>query len=106
MPPVNARPSSSFQKPPFPLQAPLKSNLEALMESMFLAQQKQDKYIKQLASKVDVVTTNNEMLEAQIAQQANSSSTPPGRLPSKPEPSPKERCNAMILRRGEKARGT
>ena len=29
-----------------------------------MAEQKQDEYIKQLASKVDVVTTHNKMLEA------------------------------------------
>ena len=33
-------------------------------------------HIKQLASNVEVLTAHNEMLEAQIAQQANSSSTP------------------------------
>ena len=55
------------------------------MESMLLAQQKQDEYIKKLAFKVDVLSTHNKMLEAQIAQQASSSSTPPGRLPSKPD---------------------
>ena len=38
------------------------------MESMLLAQQKQDEYIKQLASKVDVLSTHNKMLEAQIVQ--------------------------------------
>ena len=38
------------------------------MESMLLAQQKQDEYMKQLASKVDVHTTHNKMLETQIAQ--------------------------------------
>ena len=36
-----------------------------------MAQQKQDEYIKQLASKVDVLTTHNRMLEAQIAQKAS-----------------------------------
>jgi len=46
------------------------------MESMLLAQQKQDEYIKQLASKVDVLTIYNKMLETQIAQQASSSCTP------------------------------
>ena len=45
------------------------------MESMLLAQQKQDEYIKQLASKVDFLSTRDKMLEAQIAQQANFSST-------------------------------
>ena len=75
------------------------------MESMLLAQQKQDEYIKQLASKVDVLYTHNKMLEAHITQQASSSSTPPGRLPSKPEPNPREYCNAMILRGGKQLEG-
>ena len=48
------------------------------MESMLLAQQKQDEYIKQLASKVDFLSTRDKMLEAQIAQQASSLSIPPG----------------------------
>jgi len=38
-----------------------------MMENMLLGQQKQDEYIKQLASKVDVLTTHNKMLEAQVA---------------------------------------
>jgi len=83
---MNARPPPGFHRPPFPQQAPPKSNLEAMMESMLLVQQKQDEYMKQLAYKVDVLSSHNKMLEAQIAQQASSSSTPPGRLPSKPEP--------------------
>jgi len=56
-----------------------------MLESVLLAQQNQDEYIKQLASKVDLLTTHNKMLETQIAQQTSSSTTPPGRLPSKPE---------------------
>jgi len=57
-----------------------------------------------------VLSTHNKMLEAQIAQQASSSSTPLGRLPSKFEPNPREQCNAMILRgekqlKGPKGRG-
>jgi len=55
------------------------------MESMLLAQQNQDECIKQLASKIDVLTTHNKMLEDQIAQQVTFSSIPPGRLPSKPK---------------------
>ena len=38
------------------------------MEGMFLPQQKQDEYIKQLGSKVDMLTTHSKTLEAQIAQ--------------------------------------
>ena len=76
-----------------------------MMESMLLAQQKPDEYIKQLASKVDVFSTHNKMLEAQIAQQTSSSSTPLERLPSKPEPNPREQCNAMILRGGKQLYG-
>jgi len=56
------------------------------MASMLLAQQKQDGYLKQLGSKVDVLSTHNKMLEAQISQQAIPSSTPAGRLSSKHEP--------------------
>jgi len=76
-----------------------------MMESMLLAQQKQYEYIKQLASKVDVLSTHNKMLEAHIAQQVISSSTPTGRFPSKPEPNPREQCNAMILREGKQLEG-
>jgi len=73
-----------------------------MLESVLLAQQKQDEYIKQLASKVDLLTTHNKMLETQIAQQANSSTTPLGRLPSKPKQNPREQCNAIVLRSGTK----
>jgi len=38
-----------------------------MIEAMLLAKQKQDEYIKQLASKVDVLTAHNKMLKAQIA---------------------------------------
>jgi len=37
MPLMNARPPAYFQRPPFPSQIPEKSNLEAMMESMFMA---------------------------------------------------------------------
>ena len=52
---MNFRPTREFHILLYPQQAPKKSNLEAMMESMLLAQQKQDEYIKQLASKVDVL---------------------------------------------------
>jgi len=61
---MNAGPPPGFQRLPFPQQDPPKSNLEAMMESMLLAQQKQDEYIKQLASKIDELSTHNKMLEA------------------------------------------
>jgi len=72
-----------------------------MIENMVLAQQKQDEYIKKLASKVDVLTTYNKMLEAQIVQQAIFSSTPPNRLLSKPEPNPREQCICHDLKRGQ-----
>jgi len=64
---MNARPRPTFQRPPFPPQVPPKSNLEAMMESMLVAQQRLHEYIKQLASMVDVLTTHKKLLEAQIA---------------------------------------
>jgi len=45
------------------------------------------------------------MLETQIAHQAGSSSTPPGRLPNKPKQNPREQCNAIVLRSGTKLEG-
>jgi len=73
---------------------------------VLLAQQKQDEYIKQVASKVDLLTTHNKMLESQIAQQASSSSTPPGRLTNKLEQNPREQCNDIVLRSGTKLEGS
>jgi len=67
-----------------------------MLESVLLTQQKQHEYIKQLVSKVDLLTTHNKMLEIQIAQQDISCTTPPGRLPSKPEQNPGEQCNAIV----------
>jgi len=64
---MTARPPPSFQTPPFPFQISQKSNLEAMMENMLMAQQKQNEYIKHLVLKVDVLTAHNRMLEAQIA---------------------------------------
>jgi len=63
-----------------------------------MAQKKQVEYIKQSASNIDVLTTHNKILEAQIAEQASSSPTPPGRISSKPKPNPEEHCNCAILR--------
>jgi len=65
---------------------------------MLIAHQKQDGYIKLLASKVDVLTTRNKMLEVQIVQQASFLSTPLDRLPSKPEPNLHEHCNCVTLK--------
>ena len=76
-----------------------------MLESVLLAQQKQDEYIKQLASKVDLLTTHNKMLETQIAQQASSSATLPSRLLSKPEQNPGEQCNAIVLKSGTQLEG-
>jgi len=44
-------------------------------------------------------------LEAQITYQANSSCTPPGRLPSKLKSNPKEHCNCIVLRSGKQLEG-
>jgi len=76
-----------------------------MLESVLHAQQKQDEYIKQLASKVDLLTTHNKMLETQIAQQANSSTAPTSGLSSKPKQNPKEQCNAIMLRSGTQLEG-
>ena len=61
--------------------------------------------MQQLASKVDLLATHNKMLEAPITQQASSLSTPFGRLPSKPEPNPREQCHVMVLGGGKQLEG-
>jgi len=76
-----------------------------MMENMLLVQLKKDEYIKQLASKVNVLATHNKMLEAQIAQQAAPLSIPLGRFSSKNELSHGEQYNAMILRGGNQLKG-
>jgi len=58
-------------------------------------------YIKQLASKVDVLTTHNRMLEAQIAQNVTFSSAPLDRLPSNLEANPCEHCNCVTMKEDE-----
>jgi len=40
------------------------------------------------------------MLEAHITQQVISSSTPPSKIPTKPEPNPHQQCNCVILKGG------
>ena len=54
-----------------------------------------------MTSKVDVLTIQNKMLEAQIVQQVTSSSTPLGKFPRENELSLGEPCNPMILRGGK-----
>ena len=66
-----------------------------MMENILLVQQKQDEYVKQLPSKVDVLSAHNKILKAQIAQQATYSSMPPGRLSSKSEANPMS--NIIVL---------
>jgi len=61
---MNAKLPPNFQRPHFPPQVPQKSNLDAMMESTLMAQQKQDEYINQLTSKLNALTTHNKMLEA------------------------------------------
>jgi len=51
-----------------------------------------------IASKVNVLTTHNRMLETQIAQKVAFSSAPLDRLPSTPEPSPREHCNCVTMK--------
>jgi len=54
---------------------------------------------------LNLLTTHNKMLEIQIAQQANSSTTSPSRLQSKPEQNLREQCNAIVLRSGTQLEG-
>jgi len=46
------------------------------------------------------------MIESQIAQLASSSTTPLGRLPSKPEQNLTEQCSAIVLRSDTQLEGS
>jgi len=48
-----------------------------------------------------VLTTHNRMLEAQIAQKAPLSSTPPDKLSRKPEPNLCENCSCVTMKEEE-----
>ncbi|CAJ2633013.1 unnamed protein product [Trifolium pratense] len=101
-----------FQKPA--QNAPMKSNLELMMENFIAVQTQTNKEvlnqnihtsekIKQLTSRLDVLTTHNKMLEtqiAQVAQQRASTSAPAGIFPGQPQPNPRGHVNAVILRSG------
>ncbi|XP_045802530.1 uncharacterized protein LOC123896150 [Trifolium pratense] len=101
-----------FQKPA--QNAHMKSNLELMMENFIAVQTQTNKevlnqnihtseQIKQLTSKLDVLTTHNKMLEtqiAQVAQQQASTSVPAGIFPGQPHPNPRGHVNAVILRSG------
>jgi hypothetical protein len=111
----NMVPQQNNQNPPgFPQRqfnsqpAPQKSNLEIMMENFMIQQQKTTQdlrdVVRDLTTKVDSLTTQNKMLETQIAQQA-SSSRAPGKLPSQPEPNPREHHMKVVTLRSGKQIG-
>lgn len=57
--------------------------------------------IKQLAYKVDNLTNHIRILETQIVQVANSSSSTLGKFLGKSEMNPNEHCNVVTLRSGK-----
>ncbi|XP_045804300.1 uncharacterized protein LOC123897629 [Trifolium pratense] len=106
-----------FQKPA--QNAPMKSNLELMIENFIAIQTQTNKevlnqnihtneQIKQLTSRLDVLTTHTRMLETQIAQVAQkqaSTAAPAGIFPGQPEPNPRGHVNAIILRSGNRYEG-
>ncbi|XP_045802576.1 uncharacterized protein LOC123896203 [Trifolium pratense] len=94
-----------FQNTTYPV--PRKSNLELLMENFITTQVQTNlqtsEQIKQITSKLDVLTTHKKMLEtqiAQVAQQQASTSAPAGIFPGQPQPNPRGHVNAVILQSG------
>ncbi|CAJ2652576.1 unnamed protein product [Trifolium pratense] len=93
---------------------PEKSNFELMMENFVLAQTQQNKefmnqnihtneLIKQLANKIDSISTHNKMLETQIsqvAQQQAATAALAGTLLGQLQPNPKGHVNAITLRSG------
>jgi hypothetical protein len=95
--------------------APIKSNLELMIENFISTQTQQNKefmnqnihtneLVKHLANKVDAIATHNKMLETQIsqvAQQQAAFAAPAGTFPGQPQPNPKGHVNAITLRSGK-----
>ncbi|KAK2457130.1 hypothetical protein QL285_004433 [Trifolium repens] len=94
--------------------APIKSNLELMIENFISTQTQQNKefmnqnihtneLVKHLANKVDAIATHNKMLETQIsqvAQQQAAFAAPAGTFQGQPQPNPKGHVNAITLRSG------
>ncbi|CAM8899964.1 unnamed protein product [Rhodiola kirilowii] len=72
--------------------------MEAMMAKFMV---EQDKKVQGLQQTIDQLVIKNRMMETQVAQQANSATREPGKLPSKPEHNTRESVNAITLRGGK-----
>jgi len=107
--PPNARPQNppgfqarqNFQN----FQSNPRSNIDNVMEGILQQAIKNKEYeakISELTSKIDQVMAHNRILENQIAQKAiSSNANVQGTLPSQPDCSQKESCQAISLRSGK-----
>ena len=78
---------------------PPKSNFETMMEQFMV---KQQQTMEEMKETMKQQATQIKMLETQVAQQASSSTRPPGTFPGQPEVNPREHCQAIHLRSGFK----
>ena len=76
---------------------PQKSNIEVMLEKL-VAQQQKD--MNEMREAMKQQATQLKMLETQVAQQASTSTRPPGTFPGHPEVNPREHCQAIHLRSG------
>jgi hypothetical protein len=81
------RPNQGYGNQGYGSNAPPKSNLELMMETFMTSQNQK---FDELTKKVDLLATQNKMLENQVAQQATQSSRQLGILPPKPENNPRD----------------
>ncbi|CAM8965575.1 unnamed protein product [Rhodiola kirilowii] len=72
--------------------------MEAMMAN-FMAEQ--DKRVQGIEKTIEQLVIQNRMLENQVAQQADLATRERGKLPSKPDPIPRESVNAIKLRGGK-----
>src|ERR1035438_4620956 len=81
------RPNQGYGNQGYSSNAQPKSNLELMMETFMTSQNQK---FDELTKKVDMLATQNKLLENQVAQQATQFPRQPGTLPPRPEHNPKE----------------
>ncbi|CAM8877992.1 unnamed protein product [Rhodiola kirilowii] len=86
------RPYQQVEAPPQPPSE--LSGIEAMFAKLLANQ-------NEMRQELNEVKQHNKMLENQIAQQAETSTRAPGKLPARPEQGNREHCNAVTLRSGK-----
>ncbi|CAM9000193.1 unnamed protein product [Rhodiola kirilowii] len=93
------RPYQQVEAPPQPSSE--LSGIEAMFAKLLANQNEMRQELNEVKQSNQRLEVHNKMLESQIAQQAETSTRAPGKLPARPEQGNREHCNAVTLRSGK-----